>query len=283
MTTRSLKQEALGFLTERRISVRSACRLLHLNRSSFQYRSRPDRNAALKEQLHAFAARKRRRGYRKAHNFVGRKGHTASLNRIHRLWRKEQLQVPRRIGKKRRAPGPSQSVPLEAQHPNHVWSYDFLFDATAGGTRLKMLTVGDDFTRECLNIDVATSIRASRVIEVLARLFGERGAPKFLRSDNGPEFIALPLQAWLYHKEAQTFYIAPGCPWQNGFRESFHGRFRDEFLYGVLFASLEESRVLVEGYRQEYNTDRPHQSLGYLTPSEFKDRWLKDHPNLKGD
>lgn len=283
MTTRSQKQEALRFLRERGLSMRYACRLLRVNRSSFQYGSRADHNGALREELRAFAHQKRRRGYRKAHNFVGRKGYTASLNRVHRLWKKEQLQVPKRVGKKRRAPGPSSPLPLEAQHPNQVWSYDFLFDATARGTRLKMLTIGDDFTRECLAIDVRSSIRASRVIEVLARLFEEHGAPKFLRSDNGPEFIALALQAWLFRKGAQTFYIAPGSPWQNGFRESFHGRFRDEFLYGTQFASTAESQVLCEGYRQEYNTDRPHQSLGYLTPSEFKQRWLKDHPDHKGD
>ena len=143
-----------------------------------------------------------------------------------------------------------------------------------------MLTIGDDYTRECWAIEVATSLPAHRVIDVLARLFAKHGAPHFLRSDNGPEFIAHALRAWLAAQQTatgeqpQTHYIAPGSPWQNGFRESFHSRFRDEFLFGTLFASVAEARVLVELYRQEYNTERPHQSLGYLTPEEFRQQWL---------
>jgi transposase InsO family protein len=175
-------------------------------------------------------------------------------------------------------------VPLVTEHPNHVWSYDFLFDATVKGTRLKMLTIGDDFTRDCWAIEVATSLPAQRVISVLARLFSEHGAPRFLRSDNGPEFIAHALQAWLASQQTQTHFIAPGSPWQNGFRESFHSRLRDEFLFGNLFASVAEARVLVEQFRQEYNTQRPHQSLGYLTPAEFRQQWLeKNSPSTNGD
>lgn len=152
-----------------------------------------------------------------------------------------------------------------------------------------MLTVGDDYTRECWAIEVATSMPAQRVIAVLARLFEEHGAPRFLRSDNGPEFIAHALQAWLASQKTangeqpQTHFIAPGSPWQNGFRESFHSRFRDEFLYGTLFASVAEARVLVEQFRQEYNTERPHQSLGYLTPQEFRQRWMEQQDNNQSD
>ena len=143
-----------------------------------------------------------------------------------------------------------------------------------------MLTVGDDYTRECWAIEVATSMPAERVIAVLARLFKEHGAPRFLRSDNGPEFIAHALQAWMASQQTctgerpKTHFIAPGSPWQNGFRESFHSRLRDEFLYGTLFTSVAEARVLAEQFRQEYNTDRPHQSLAYLTPEEFRRQWL---------
>lgn len=174
-------------------------------------------------------------------------------------------------------------LPLVALYPNHVWSYDFLFDATQSGTRLKMLSIGDDFTRECLAIEVATSLRSESVIGVLDRLFKEHGAPVYLRSDNGPEFIAHALKAWLAGHQTKTYYIDPGSPWQNGFRESFHGRFRDEFLYGTLFATVAESRVLSEGYRSEYNQERPHQSLGYLTPIEFKRKWLLEHSQTTGD
>ena len=147
-----------------------------------------------------------------------------------------------------------------------------------------MLTIGDDYTRECLAIDVATSIPTQRVIGVLAGLFATHGAPRYLRSDNGPEFIAHALQAWLAGHLTQTHFITPGSPWQNGFRESFHSRFRDEFLYGTLFSSIAEARVLVEQYRQEYNTDRPHQSLNYLTPEEFRQQWLEQNSHsTKGD
>jgi putative transposase len=280
--SREVAEEALSFLTDRGLSERYSCRLLRLNRSTYQYHAREDRNHTLKEQLRAFCQKRRRRGYRKAHNHLHRKGIRASLNRVHRLWTELGLQVPKRAGKKRKPPGPSSELPLRAEYPNHVWSYDFLFDATAKGTRLKMLTVGDDHTRECLAIEVATSITASGVVATLARLFEQHGAPRFLRSDNGPEFIAHALRAWMLRQSAQTFYIAPGSPWQNGFRESFHARFRDEFLYATLFSNLAEARVLVEAFRREYNTDRPHQSLGYLTPAEFKQQWLQRHSSPDG-
>jgi putative transposase len=169
-----------------------------------------------------------------------------------------------------------------ATHPGQVWSLDFIFDATAGGSTLKILTIGDDFTRECLAMEVATSLPSQKGIAVLSRLVQEYGAPAYLKSDNGPEFIAQALQTWLAQHNAKTHYIAPGSPWQNGFRESFHGRFRDEFLYGTLFASVAEARVLCEGYRKEYNEERPHQSLGYLTPAEFKQQWLQQQSENPG-
>lgn len=273
----------LDFLTARGFSVRHICRLLEWNRSTFQYQPCPDRNAMLREELRTFSESKRRRGARKAHNFLKRKGIAASRNRVHRLWKQERLQVKKRIGKKRKPSDKQGSVPLVAEYPGHVWSYDFIFDATAGGSRLKLLTIGDDFTRECHAIAVGTSMRSETVIAVLARLVSEHGAPKYLRSDNGPEFIAHAVRAWLAGQKTRTFYIDPGSPWQNGFRESFHGRFRDEFLYGTLFANVAESQVLSEGYRREYNTERPHQSLNYLTPVEFKQLWLQNRSETTGD
>jgi putative transposase len=257
------------------VSERRACHLLDVNRSSLQYQPRPDKNTLLREQLRAFAAKKRRRGAVKAHNWLRRQGMAVSVNRVHRLWKQERLQVTKRTSKKGRPP---QAKPpsLVATHPGHVWSVDFIFDATAGGTKLKMLTVGDDFTRECLAIEVATSLPANKVIAVLARLFAQHGAPEYIRSDNGPEFIAHVLKAWLAAQQTQTHYIEKGSPWQNGFRESFHSRFRDEFLFGTLFASVAEARVLCEGFRREYNEERPHQALGYLTPTEFKAKWLQE-------
>lgn len=159
---------------------------------------------------------------------------------------------------------------------------DFLFDATAQGGRLKWLTVGDDFTRECLLIEVGTSLPAARVIAGLSALVVERGAPERIRCDNGPEFIAQVLQHWLTEHGAATALIEPGHPWQNGFRESFHGRFRDEFLAGNLFVTVAEARVLAQGYLREYNQERPHQSLGYRTPAEFKAAWAQAHSQERG-
>lgn len=202
---------------------------------------------------------------------------------MHRAWKAERLQVKRRSGKKRKRPDKHASVPLVAQFPGHVWSYDFLFDSTQAGTKPKILTVGDDFTRECLAIEVGTSLRSETVIAVLARVMSVHAAPKYLRSDNGPEFIAHAVRAWLAGRRTQTYSIDPGSPWQNGFRESFHGRYRDEFLYEMLFSSVAECRVLSEGYRREYNAERPHQSLGYLTPLEFKQKWLENQSQPPGD
>jgi len=263
---------------------------LRLNRSTFQYQARPDKNAPLRRQLHEFARRRRRWGFRKAWDALRRRGQTVNIKRVQRLWRQERLQVPSRKRTKRKPPGIATPV-LTAQRPGHVWSLDFIFDATANGTRLKMLTVGDDFTRECLAIEVATSLPSAKVIAVLSRLVAAHGAPAYLRSDNGPEFIAGALKAWLATRQTQTAYIEKGSPWQNGFRESFHSRFRDEFLAEMLFAGVAEARVLSEGYRRDYsegyrrdyNEARPHQSLGYLTPHEFKQKWLSEQPKTIGD
>ena len=273
----------LDFLTQRGFSLRHSCRLLAWNRSTFQYQPRPDRNEELAQQLREFSTKKARRGARKAHNYLRRRGIASSPNRVHRIWKRERLQVKKRTRKKRKPPDKRGSLPLVALSPGHVWSYDFLFDATAGGTKLKMLTVGDDFTRECLAVEVGTSMRSEAVIGVLARLVSLHGTPQYLRSDNGPEFIAHAVRAWLAGQQTQTYYIDPGSPWQNGFRESFHGRLRDEFLYGTLFASVAEARVLTEGYRREYNEERPHQSLKYLTPIEFKQQWLRSRSQTTGD
>ncbi len=236
----------------------------------------------MRQQLHQFAKRRRRWGFRKAWEALRRTGRKVNIKRVQRLWRQERLQVPPRKRKKHKPLGTATPV-LKALRPGHVWSLDFGFDATQNGTRLKMLTVGDDFTRECLAIEVATSLPSQKVIVVLARLVSEYGAPLCLRSDNGPEFIAETLKVRLAAKQTRTAYIEKGSPWQNGFRESFHGRFRDEFLAETLFASVAEARVLCEGFRREYNQERPHQSLGYLTPGEFKRKWLSEQPKTTGD
>jgi len=212
-----------------------------------------------------------RYGYRRIWALLRRDQHV-NKKRIYRLWRRKGLQV-RKHPRKRRRPLVALSIPVKALYPGHVWTYDFIHDRTLNGTDLKMLTVMDEFTREGLAIEVATSLSSKHVIAVLANLFQHHGAPRFIRSDNGPEFIAQALRSWLAEHQTTTLYIDPGCPWQNGFGESFNGTVRDECLNLYAFASVVEARVILAGYRREYNEERPHRSLGYRTPAEFKRDW----------
>ncbi len=282
MTALPERRELVEFLKGQGLSERHACRVAGLNRATFQYEARPDPNADLRHQLRHFARKRPRWGFRRAWDALRRQGETVNIKRVQRLWKQEKLQVRLRSKRRRKRHSVERIAPV-ADAPKVVWSLDFIFDALEGGAPLKILTVGDDFTRECLALEPATSIPANRVIGVLARLFAEHGAPRYLRSDNGPEFIAQALKAWLASTSARTAYIDPGCPWQNGFRESFHGRFRDECLNGTLIRSVAEARIVTESYRQEYNTERPHQSLGYQTPKEFKQAWLDSQSSDTGD
>ena len=191
-----------------------------------------------------------------------------SVDRTHRLWRQAGLQVPRRRPRRRVATGRPRPVP--ATGANHVWAYDFVFDTCANGQQLKCLTIIDEWTRECLAIDVAGGIRSRRVIEVLAQLVSVHGAPRYLRSDNGPEFVAGAILRWLLEAGIDTAFIDPGKPWQNGADESFNGKFRDEFLTLQWFRNRVDAKVGIAQWRQHYNQVRPHSSLGYLTPLEFK-------------
>jgi len=257
------------------LSERQACRLVGVSRSTVRYRPHPRDDAPLAERLRKLAWRKKRYGYRRAWATLRRAGERINPKRVYRVWRKEGLSLKNRPRRKRARSGAS--VPCQATHPNHVWTYDFIHDACDSGRKLKLLTLLDEFTRESLAIEVATSIRAERVIEVLQPLFAQRGRPEFLRSDNGPEFVAHKLKAWLAETGTQTHYIDPGRPWQNGYGESFHSRLRDECLNAELFASLAEARVIIALWRREYNEERPHSSLGYRTPVEFRLAWEAEH------
>ncbi|MCA1597154.1 MAG: IS3 family transposase [Chloroflexi bacterium] len=210
-------------------------------------------------------------GHRRGHRRTG--GHKAvNCKRVHRLCRKLGLLVPpRRVRRRRMGAG---SLPCKAEEVNHVWSYDFVEDRTMDGRKFRVLTITDEFTRESLAIEPARSFPARAVIGVLARLFAERGAPRFVRSDNGPEFIATELCLWLAARGAGPMYIKPGSPWQNGYEESFHGKLRDECLNGECFRSVEEARIILAAYRRYYNDERPHQALGYQTPMEFRTQSL---------
>ena len=209
-----------------------------------------------------------RYGYRRIQVFMGRRGHTMGTDRAHRLWRLHELQVPKK--KPRRRVSTGRPRPLPATAIGHVWAYDFVFDACANGQQLKCLTVIDEFTHECLAIDVAGSIRSGRVIEVLSRLVSIHGSPRHLRSDNGPEFVSRAVLKWLTQANIDTAHIDPGKPWQNGTNESFNGKFRDECLSMEWFRNRIDAKITIEQFRRQYNEIRPHSSLGQLTPAEFK-------------
>jgi putative transposase len=201
-----------------------------------------------------------------------KEGFHVNKKRVHRLWREAGLRVPARQRKRRslRVGGSENGCTrMQAEHKDHLWSYDFVMDRTDYGRRLKMLVVVDEYTRECLWIEVERSITAKDVVKVLATLFEERGEPALIRSDNGPEFVARAVRRWLEVCGVKTLYIEPGSPWENAYAESFIGRFGDELLKREVFASLLEAKVLVEEYRKHYNERRPHSSLGYRTPAEF--------------
>jgi putative transposase len=269
------KQVAYG--RERGLSARRACTLFSVARSALGYCSRkPVRDAKVVEQMAALSAQYPRYGYRRIRIFLGRDGHAMSPGRAYRLWRLAGLQIPRKRSRKRVAASrPRPQTPAAA---NHVWSYDFVFDHCANGQRLKCLTVTDEFTKEGLAIDVGARLRSSRVIEVLSRLVSQRGAPAFLRSDNGPEFVSRALLSWITKQGVHTALIDPGKPWQNGVGESFNGKFRDECLSLEWFRSRAEAKVVIEKWRRHYNEVRPHSSLGYLTPAAFAARATRPAP-----
>jgi putative transposase len=263
-----VRREQVAYAMRRGLSQRRACTLLGVARSALGYRSaKAEKDAPVLARMAALGARYPRFGYRRIRIFLERAGHAMSWGRAWRLWRRACLQVPRRRPRKRIATGrPRPNAPTGA---NQVWSYDFVFDWCANGQQLKCLTVTDEWTREGLAIEVDGRIRSGRVIEVLSRLISERGAPRYLRSDNGPEFVARALLKWIVDQGIETALIDPGKPWQNGTTESFNGKFRDECLSLEWFRSRTEARTVIEAWRRHYNEVRPHSNLGYLTPIEF--------------
>jgi putative transposase len=267
------RREAVQLLVAWGLSQRRACVLLQLRRSTFGYQTRPERNAGLTAQLTELARRHPRFGYRRVWALLRRRGQHVNKKRLHRLWKQARLQV-RKVTCPRRAARRGM-IPVQATHPGHVWTYDFLHDRCLKGTPLKVLTVMDEFTREGLALEVATSLPSARVLAILQGLVVTHGAPQFVRSDNGPEFIALAVRGWLAQHQMTTVYIEPGCPWQNGYGERFNGTVRDECLNMHVFQSVAEARVVLAAYRRQYNEERPHSSLGYHTPAEFKRDWIE--------
>jgi len=271
MVSASARRKQVSYVRKRGISLRRSCALLQVARSTIGYESvLAKRDAPVVAAMRELAAQYPRFGYRRIQVFLARRGLAMSTDRAYRIWRNAGLQVPRRRPRRRVATG--RPRPLPATGANQVWAYDFVFDACANGQQLKCLTVIDEFTRECLAIDVAGSIRSGRVIEVLSKLISVRGAPKVLRSDNGPEFISRAVLQWVHAAEFETAPIDPGKPWQNGANESFNGKFRDECLGMQWFKNRIDAKVAIEDWRRMYNGVRPHSSLNNLTPAEYARR-----------
>jgi putative transposase len=252
-----------------RVSERRACKVLGQPRATQRRRVHtPDDEPALVRRMVELAAQYGRYGYRRVTALLRGEGFRVNHKRVERLWRREGLKVPARQPKRRRLwLNDGSCVRLRPAHPGHVWSYDFVRARTSDGRAIRLLTVIDEYTRECLAIDVARRITADDVLERLGRLFVRRGIPAHIRSDNGPEFTARAVRQWLGRLGVRTLYIEPGSPWENGYGESFNGKLRDELLNVEIFDTLLEARVLVERWRRDYNRVRPHSSLGYRPPA----------------
>ena len=251
------------------ISERRACKALGQHRSSQRHRpALRDDEDALTAAIVALAARFGRYGYKRITGLLQMAGWSVNAKRVQRIWRAEGLKVPARQPKRGRlwlADGAC--IRMRPQRRNHVWAYDFVSERTHDGRTLRLLTVVDEYTRECLAISVARRMTANDVLWVLADLFLEYGIPEHIRSDNGPEFVAKAVRDWLADLEVTTLFIEPASPWENGYIESFNGKLRDELLNGEIFYTLKEAQILVANWRRLYNGLRPHSSLGQRPPA----------------
>ena len=271
MSPASKRQAATHVMQWHDMSERAACRLVGQHRSTQRrHVERPGQEACLLADMRRLSASNPRFGYRRIHQMLLREGWAINHKRVQRLWRREGMRVPRKRLKRRRLGDSSQScMRRKAEFKNHVWSYDFVFDRLEDGRQVKILTLVDEYTRECLCVHAARSVTAEDLIGLLVGVMVEHGAPKHVRSDNGPEFAAKAVRSWLASLGAETLFVEPGSPWENGYIESFNSRLRDELLNGEIFTSLAEVRYLAETWRTQYNQKRPHSGLDYLTPEEF--------------
>ena len=263
------------------VSERRACKVVGIHRSTQRLATPPvtDEEAELRAFLRQFAKDRPRWGWRRAAKHARRQGRHVNDKRVRRLWRDEGLRVPTKRRKKRLTGVGAHVGAMCPIRPNVLWAMDFQFDTLANGRTIKMLNVIDEFTRECLTIKVDHSIDADAVVATLDRLVVQRGgAPVYVRFDNGPEFVAHAVADWCRFNDTASVFIDPGSPWQNAWIESFNGKIRDELLNGWQFDSLLEARVLIEGWRIDYNWQRPHTAHGDLTPGEFAAKWTTNPP-----
>jgi len=270
VSPRSRRRAVKHLQGNRAYSERRACRLVGQPRSTQRYRGKApsEKTKRLSTAIARLARKFPRYGHRRLTAQLRREGWIINRKCVRRICREEGLKIVVKSRKRRRG-GPGGELRATAQRKNHVWSYDFLFDRLDDGRQIKILPVVDNFTRECLAILVAFNITGREVTALLERLIDKHGTPSFLRSDNGPEFIAADVKQWLGRAEIATDYIEPGSPWENSYSESFNSRFRDELLNREIFTTLLEAKVLIEEHRQQYNDERVHSSLRYQTPSEF--------------
>ena len=255
-----------------RVSERRACRVLGQPRNTQRYQSRRvDDEPRLLREMRLLARQRPRFGSVRIYRLLTQRGWTVNEKRVHRLWKREHMQVPRKQHRKRRFPGGSENgcVRHRARYKNHVWSYDFVTDRTEDGRQLRLLVVIDEYTRECLAIEVGRSFSAQDVVGVLQYLFAVRGTPEHIRSDNGPEFVSKVICRWLKEADVKTLFIAEGSPWENGYVESFNGTLRDELLNREIFLSFEEACWVIDRWRLDYNHHRIHSSLDYQTPAAY--------------
>jgi putative transposase len=250
-------------------SERAACKLLGIDRTSYRYEPKPDRNEKLRQDLNELARQKPRYGYRRLHVLLRRRGWAVNHKRLYRLYRQGNLAV-RRLRRKRLIRPAAPMARFE--RANQEWSMDFVMDGLATGRAVRALTIVDSYTRECLAIEVDSCLSSRRVTRALEWVIQQRGAPERLRCDNGPEFTSRHFLGWCEERRIQLIHIQPGRPTQNGRIESFNGRLRDECLNANWFQSVGQAREKIENWREEYNRERPHSSLGYLTPLEFAAR-----------
>ena len=251
------------------LNERRACRLVKIHRSVARYKPRREAPTELLTRLRELASERRRYGYRRLAVLLRREGFVVNHKKVYRLYRDEGLAVRRvRRRKRKKLAGAERVIPSLPESRNQCWSMDFVQDSLADGRRIRVLTLVDNYSRECLALEVGTSLPGARVVRVLEQVSRIRGKPKTIVVDNGPEFAGKALDAWAYENGVGLHFIAPGKPVQNAYIESFNGKFRDECLNEHWFSSIDEVGAVVEAWRQDYNTVRPHSSLGYRTPDQ---------------